>query len=56
MKMTEYISRTTKNSYKIIFETDSFENYREIEEAVRKIIDRNNATSVTPLSRRTCRL
>lgn len=40
--MTEYTSKTTKDNYKIIFETDSRENFREIEEAIRKIIDRNN--------------
>lgn len=38
--MTDYISRTTKGKYKIIFETDSREIYKEIEEHIRKIIDR----------------
>lgn len=38
--MTDYISRTSKDKYKIIFETDSKEIYRELEERIRKVIDR----------------
>lgn len=39
--MTEYVSRITKDKYKIIFETDDWNNYQECQEAIRMIIDKN---------------
>lgn len=39
--MAEYVSLITKYEYEIRFVTTKYEEYREIEEAIRKIIDRN---------------
>lgn len=39
--MTEFVSKVSKNEYEIIFKTDKVADYREIQEAIRKIIDRN---------------
>lgn len=39
--MTEFISRVSKNEYEIIFKTDKWSDYTEVQEAIRGIIDRN---------------
>lgn len=39
--MAEYVSRVSKNDYEITFKTNKWSDYREIEEAIRRIIDRN---------------
>lgn len=39
--MTEFNSRVSKDKYEIIFKTDKVADYKEIQEAIRKIIDRN---------------
>ena len=39
--MTEFNTRVSKGEYEIIFKTDKVADYREIQEAIRKIIDRN---------------
>lgn len=39
--MTEYISRVSKNEYEIIFKTDKWSDYTEVQEAIRGLIDRN---------------
>ena len=40
--MVSYNSQTTKGSYKIQFETDNWECYREVEDVIRTWIDRSN--------------
>lgn len=39
--MAEYVSKVSKNDYEITFKTNKWSDYREIEEAIRRIIDRN---------------
>lgn len=39
--MTEFVSKVNRDEYEIIFKTDKVADYREIQEAIRKIIDRN---------------
>ena len=37
--MTEFNSRVSKNEYEIIFKTDKWSDYTEVQEAIRGIID-----------------
>lgn len=39
--MTEFNTRVSKGEYEIVFKTDKVADCREIQEAIRKIIDRN---------------
>lgn len=39
--MTEFNTCVSKGEYEIIFKTDKWSDYTEIQEAIRKIIDRN---------------
>lgn len=39
--MAEYVSRVSKNDYEITFKTDKWSDYIEIQEAIRRVIDRN---------------
>lgn len=39
--MIEFNTRVSKDEYEIIFKTDKWFDYKEIQEAIRKIIDRN---------------
>lgn len=45
--MTEFNSRVSKNEYEIIFKTDKWSDYTEVQEAIRGIIDRNRTQSVS---------
>lgn len=45
--MTEFNSRVSKNEYEIIFKTDKWSDYTEIQEAIIGIIDRNKSQSVS---------
>lgn len=39
--MTEFVSKINRNEYEIIFKTDKWSDYTEVQEAIRGIIDRN---------------
>lgn len=39
--MTEFISKVGKNGYAILFQTDKWSDYAEVQETIRGIIDRN---------------
>ena len=39
--MTEFNTRVSKGKYEITFKTDEWSDYTEIQEAIRRIIDRN---------------
>lgn len=45
--MTEFNSRVSKNEYEIIFKTDKWSDYTEVQEAIRGIIDRNRTQSIS---------
>jgi hypothetical protein len=45
--MTEFNSRVSKDEYEIIFKTDKWSDYTEVQEAIRGIIDRNRSQSVS---------
>lgn len=45
--MTEFNSRVSKDEYEIIFKTDKWSDYTEIQEAIRGIIDRNRSQSIS---------
>lgn len=45
--MTEFNSRVSKNEYEIIFKTDKWSDYTEIQEAIRGIIDQNRTQSIS---------
>ena len=51
--MTEFNTRVSKGEYEIIFKTDKAADYREIQEAIRKIIDRNR-TQILSRNTETC--
>lgn len=44
--MTEFNSKVSKNEYEIIFKTDKWSDYTEVQEAIRGIIDRNKSQRV----------
>ena len=44
--MTEFNSRVSKDEYEIIFKTDKWSDYTEIQEAIRGIIDRNRSQNI----------
>ncbi len=39
--MTEFVSKVNRDEYEIIFKTDKWSDYAEVQETIRKIIDRN---------------
>lgn len=39
--MTEFVSKVNRNEYEITFKTSIWSEYKEIQEAMRSIIDRN---------------
>lgn len=45
--MTEFNTRVSKGEYEIIFKTDKVADYREIQEAIRNILDRNRTQSIS---------
>ena len=45
--MTEFNSRVSKNEYEIVFKTDKWSDYTEIQEAIRGIIDQNRTQSIS---------
>ena len=45
--MTEFILKVSKNEYEIIFNTDKWSDYVEIQETIRDIIDRNRTQSIS---------
>lgn len=45
--MTEFNSKVSKNEYEIIFKTDKWSDYTEVQEAIRGIIDRNRTQSIS---------
>ena len=45
--MTEFNSRVSKNEYEILFKTDKWSDYTEVQEAIRGIIDRNRTQSIS---------
>ena len=42
--MTEFISKVGKNGYAILFQTDKWSDYAEVQEAMRAIIDSHKTT------------
>lgn len=45
--MTEFNTRVSKGEYEIIFKTDKWSDYTEIQEAIRGIIDQNRTQSIS---------
>lgn len=45
--MTEFNTRVSKDEYEIIFKTDKWSDYTEVQEAIRRIIDRNRTQSIS---------
>lgn len=45
--MTEFISKVGKNGYAILFQTDKWSDYAEVQETIRGIIDRNKSQRVS---------
>lgn len=45
--MTEFNTRVSKGEYEIIFKTDKWSDYTEVQEVIRGIIDRNRTQSVS---------
>lgn len=45
--MTEFNTRVSKGEYEIIFKTDKWSDYTEVQEAIRGIIDRNRIQSIS---------
>ena len=52
--MTEFNSRVSKDEYEIIFKTDKWSDYTEIQEAIRGIIDRNMTQSISQNTESLC--
>ena len=51
--MTEFVSKVNKDEYEITFKTSIWSEYKEIQEAMRSIIDSHKTTS-THLNTNTC--
>lgn len=51
--MTEFVSRVNQDEYEITFKTSIWSEYKEIQEAMRSIIDRQKSTSIQ-LNTNTC--
>lgn len=45
--MTKFYSRVGKDEYEITFKTDKWSDYIEIQEAIRRIIDRQRSQSIS---------
>lgn len=52
--MPEYVSIVAKEDYEIRFRTDKWENYREIEEHIRAIIDRRKEDNMPETKLKPC--